>query len=518
MSQPLSWRLTGAIGQIRVATFQERNHLVVPVVALVEGVLHPANTQNPEFVPSEVINHAPQGWNGRPVVLGHPKIGADFVSANSPDILEKEGIGVIFNAEIQKEKLVLEAWIDKERATKQGVETEELIQRLEAGQMTEVSIGALVSAKKILGNHKGKQYHAIWQHIVPDHLAFLHKGDIGACSNDAGCGAPRVAMHLVTAQGFQLVGEPPMADPVTPPEEPKQKTLRERLSEMMKFVIGMAVEDMSDRDLRSALERALGAEPGFLGIDSVFPSESKVIYAVGSQQTIQLFSREYSFAKNGDIKLAAKAEEVQPVTRFEPVNAQSHGCGCAGGGTMNVAQRIKALIESGRFKEEDRSWLEKVPEDRLSTLEQAASPQQPTTPAPQAPSTPAPSTPAPSVPSGPSTPPAPSGMTTNAAMTAEQYINQAPTELQDSLREGLRVQQERRSQIITSLKGTGRCDFTDEQLAAMPTPQLERLLKLADAPAPVVYGGRLSSRTREEQGVPPPPNLTQIIQDKRKRA
>lgn len=494
--------LAGATGQIRAATFQERSHLVVPVVALIEGVLHPANTAQPEFVSSQVIGQAPQGWNGRPVVLGHPKVGPEFVSANSPEILEKEGIGLLFNSEFKNDRLIFEAWIDKDRALGASEETKSLIAKLEAGTMTEVSVGALVSTEKKMGNHHGKQYFAEWKSIIPDHLAFLRDGDKGACSNEAGCGAPRVAMHLVTAQGFQLEGETTMPDePVV--EEPKPKSLRERLLEMMQFKINRNEEDMSDRDLRSALERALGGEPGFLGIDSVFPSESKVVYAVGSQQSVSLFSREYSF-KNGEVKLATKAEEVHPVTHFEPVNAQSHGCGCAGGGAMaDKAARIKTLIESGRFKETDRPWLEQIPDDRLEAIE-ATPPAAPVADPPaatvvaQAPAPPA-------ITAGPT------------PVTAEQYISMAPPELQESLREGLRVQQARRAEVITALKATGRCDYTDTELGAMQTGSLERLLKLADVPEPPSFVGRLNTRRQEPEGVPPPPSLADAIRVARER-
>ena len=102
VESPRYVNLQGATGEIRVGTFQKRSHLVVPVVALVEGVLHPANTAQPEFVPANVIAQAPQGWNGRPVVVGHPQINNEFVSANcSPEILESS-IGLLVLAKLSK--------------------------------------------------------------------------------------------------------------------------------------------------------------------------------------------------------------------------------------------------------------------------------------------------------------------------------------------------------------------------------------------------------------------------------
>jgi hypothetical protein len=491
--------LLGATGQIRAATFQERSHLVVPVVALVEGVLHPANTDAPEFVPAEVIGSAPIGWNGRPVVVGHPQVGLEFVSANSPDILEKESIGLLFNSSFENGKLLLEAWIDKEKASKEGTEASKLISKIEAGEMIEVSVGALVSTQRKMGVYKGKQFFREWKSLVPDHLAFLKDGDTGACSNAGGCGAPRVACsHLITAEGYQVVGDPPMANE-TEQEQPK-RTLRERLLDIMKFRNNMSEEDMSDRDLREALSRSLSNEPGFIGIDSVFPADSKVIYAVATGEKILLFSRDYTFAK-GEVKLASKKEEVQPVTRFEPVNAQSAGCGCANrGGAMDKAQRVNALISGGRFLETDRTWLEQIPEDRLGALE-AAPPAAPQNTENSAASTITTSNPA-----------ATATVSSTVALTAEQYIAQAPPELQESLREGLRVQQERRNQVLAALKATGRCDFSDAELTNMGTASLERLLKLADVVPPPSFVGRVNTRDRSKpEGVPAPPDLGTAI-------
>lgn len=176
---------------------------------------------------------------------------------------------------------------------------------------------------------------------------------------------------------------------------------------------------------------------------------------------------------------------------------------------MDKAQRVKTLIESGRFQEADRSWLEQVPEDRLSTLEAAPSNPDPK-PAPAS----APVAAAAEPPQAPQ--PVSQGV---SPMTAEQYISQAPPELQESLREGLRVQQARRNELITALKATGRCDYTDDQLTAMQTGELERLIKLAAVPPPPSFVGRLNLRSREESssGVPPAPSLADSIRAARQR-
>jgi len=195
--------LMGATGTIRTATYESREHMVVPVVALMEGVIHAINADTPEYVPLTCLAVAPQGWNGRPVVLGHPVKNGHQISANSPEVLEAQGFGRIFNARLEGKKLMLEAWIDPTKA--EAVGAGEMLNKLRAQRMCEVSVGAFVVTDSTPGMFGDKSYKAVWRDVVPDHLAFLPKG-LGACSNEMGCGAPRAAAaHLVTADGLELV-------------------------------------------------------------------------------------------------------------------------------------------------------------------------------------------------------------------------------------------------------------------------------------------------------------------------
>jgi len=73
----------GAMGStLRTANFDGREYVVVPVVALVEGVIHPVNSAAPELVLAEEFAKAPNGWNGRPVLWNHPRLNGRRVSAN----------------------------------------------------------------------------------------------------------------------------------------------------------------------------------------------------------------------------------------------------------------------------------------------------------------------------------------------------------------------------------------------------------------------------------------------------
>lgn len=191
----------GALGQVRMEQYDGREHMVVPVVALREGVIHAINAKTPEFVPESSLSVAPHSWDGRHVVLGHPVENGHQISANSPHVLETQAFGQIFNTRMDGKKLLMDVYIDPVKAEKIG--GTELLQQLKDGKMCEVSVGAYVTTDDVAGDYLGKPYKARWQQIGPDHLAFLPKGR-GACSIEMGCGAPRSASHLITAEAIEV--------------------------------------------------------------------------------------------------------------------------------------------------------------------------------------------------------------------------------------------------------------------------------------------------------------------------
>lgn len=203
MRESRQLRVLGSLGQIRTATYDNRAFLVVPVVALMEGVIHAINAPVPEFVPLKALSAALQGWNGRPCVLGHPARDGRQISANDPTVLEASGIGSIFKSRITKNKLVMEAWIEERKV---GRLDGRLLSRLKSGEPVEVSVGAFVTTDTASGVHNGKPYRAVWREIQPDHLAFLPQG-VGACSIEMGCGAHRAAQQHagVPAEGDTLM-------------------------------------------------------------------------------------------------------------------------------------------------------------------------------------------------------------------------------------------------------------------------------------------------------------------------
>ncbi|MBE3071703.1 MAG: DUF2213 domain-containing protein [Acidobacteria bacterium] len=178
--------LLGTAGHIRSATYQGQPVLVVPVVALVSGVLRAMNAPCAEFVPVATLAAAPQSWNGRPVMLGHPGRNGQQISANDPEVLEAHSFGTIFNARVEGAKLLLDAYLEPTKAERIGAGR--LLQRLRAGEIVNVSVGAFVTTRATPGaSHNGKPYEAEWISMSPDHIAILEHS-VGACSTFDGCG------------------------------------------------------------------------------------------------------------------------------------------------------------------------------------------------------------------------------------------------------------------------------------------------------------------------------------------
>ena len=166
-------------------TFEGREHLVVPVIPIVEGVL------NRFLVPADEIDAFVQSWNGIPLPVDHPTANGKFISANTPEIIERQGVGRFFHAHMDGPKLKGELWIDIAKCEALGGDALEAMTRLESSNKLEVSTAFWSTDEMTAGEFKGKPYSGIRRQLRPDHLALL-PWDKGACSWEDGAGAPRV--------------------------------------------------------------------------------------------------------------------------------------------------------------------------------------------------------------------------------------------------------------------------------------------------------------------------------------
>ncbi len=318
--------LVAAIGQIRTAQFDGKDHTVVPVVALVEGVIQAMNAPAPELVPTAAFSIAPSGWDGRPVFLGHPMNGNDTISGNSPTVLASS-FGRIFNTEVKKDRLLMEAWLDSERAKTVGVEATNTIERINSGKTVEISVGAFVIMEDKKGTWNNQPYDGVWDVIIPDHLALLPEGATGACSVAMGCGTPRVARsYKVTDKGLKEIV-------MTVPKKPR--SMRQRFSELFR---GLLSQDMSDVEVREELSDALRAKESMLDwIEAVYPDH--VVYCVYENGSQKWYQRDYTVDKSDNFTVADTRTEVEENRTWDPVTAEGKKTStCSCGKTSDPSQ------------------------------------------------------------------------------------------------------------------------------------------------------------------------------------
>lgn len=167
--------------------------VVIPIIAMVgDAVVCPVSSGVNEFVPTSALSSNLFAWSGRPVTLDHPGAGTpDYGSlmANTPAVIDEIGIGYLYNPIVSASRLKMEAWIDTSRAAS-VVGCQDVIDRAQAGEIVELSLGAIVTVVERAGTYNGVAYEIEWEEIEPDHVAMLPFG-VGACSVAIGCGGPR---------------------------------------------------------------------------------------------------------------------------------------------------------------------------------------------------------------------------------------------------------------------------------------------------------------------------------------
>lgn len=168
--------------EVRSETHQNRPHIVVPVVMMVEGV-H-CGSHGAIFHSIDELGRFPGAWDGIPVAILHPEEDGNPISANSPDIVDSQVVGRVYHTKVDENRLRAECWIDVERIAEFSPVTLQYIQKKKP---LEISVGVFTDDEECSGTWNGEEYYAIARNHRPDHLALL-PGGAGACSWEDGCG------------------------------------------------------------------------------------------------------------------------------------------------------------------------------------------------------------------------------------------------------------------------------------------------------------------------------------------
>lgn len=260
-----------SLNKVQTRNLAGKKYLVAPVSMIVEGVF--AGSQGPLFYAGEEIAKSVGVWNHKPLTVGHPQMGGQYVSACLPESIDQYSVGMILNTKwnASRKKLVAEAWFEETRldTVPGGNRIKEALTKQEP---MEVSTGLFVDNELSAGQHQGREYRGRARNFRPDHLAMIVSGE-GACSLKDGAGL------LVNKQAE----EKPTGYPV--------KTMQ----------VALAVANESRRPIEIDEERSL------------------VIYNEGGK----LFSENFTF-EDSKVKLLGNriqvVREVKPLIANEKVN------------------------------------------------------------------------------------------------------------------------------------------------------------------------------------------------------
>ncbi len=469
-----------ATDAIRAERYQDKDFTVIPLVALVEGVLQAANSPQPELVRADELE--PAVWNGRPVTFDHPDMNGVLVSASvSPEMLEEVQVGTIFNTEIvDGTKLRLEAWVENDKVEARGEEAVATFNKILEGETAEVSTGYFADSIPQKGKFNGESFEAVQSNIKPDHLAILTGTQVGACSIEDGCGAPRLNKE---GESEKQKGEPTVF-----PGSIVQNTKH-----------GQDFE-ISDMDVRRALSSALELKGEFFwGISAVFGKSFVFETDFGV-----LEQRDFSINEEGVVTIAEEGISVRPQTEFVPVVANEGDDtlpsikSSVENKEMEVKEKIDGPIahEGTAYKEEDRNFLEGIDPERLDLL----------LPLPvknQGAGEGGEESEVEKEVEGERAGEEEGEKEEQAPISAEAYLETAPPELQELLGEGLRMQKAHRKDLISAIRMNKSSGFSEEELGGFKTEILEKLMA---AVAPADYSLRaapVSNVNKEDETAVP---------------
>lgn len=220
-----------SLSKVQKRSLAGKNYLVAPVSMIVEGVF--AGNQGPLFYDGNEISKSVASWNHKPLTVGHPQLGGQYVSGCLPETIDQYSVGMVLNAKWNKtrKKLQAEAWFEETRldVVPGGSRIKEALTKQEP---MEVSTGLFVDNELASGNYEGREYRGRARNFRPDHLAMIASG-VGACSIKDGAGLlvnkdPQSSQNLATPNpdGKLLenrIQAPPDSKPLVVNEKAKMK-------------------------------------------------------------------------------------------------------------------------------------------------------------------------------------------------------------------------------------------------------------------------------------------------------
>lgn len=476
---------------VREEVLGNKTYLVVPVTMMVEGVHN--GSAGPLLHTAAELGKIPESWNGIPVTIGHPRNDDGFIPANDPQVLEEWAIGSVFHTVMEGQKLKSEAWLEKDKL--QTV-NENLFDRINNGEIVEVSVGVFSEDEETEGSYQGEDYVAVATNLRPEHLAILPHTE-GACSVDDGCGIRVNNKNMLV-------------------NEENRTQVLEELRQTGYNVAKIVVHENSLTEkvdiIRSAVY-AMDNENTYFYIEEVF--ESYVIYRKEDRvnNTSNLYKHTFVFTADETVEFVGEPVQVTRnveyvtvqantrITRKRKVSVNSKKeVTMSDGKCPECIRKVNALItnEKTAYTEDDREWLETLEETQLdkmqpTVVEKEVSVQAEVTPE----------------------------MAVNALKeglkSPDDFIKLMPEEMQEQTRNALTLHEQRRTDLVDGiLKNTEEGIWQKEELEKMKVNQLEKIAKSSGfEERPTNYAGmgagggtQVQANESDEDLLMAPPGIT----------
>ncbi len=483
---------TADLSQHRIEIFEGDEHLVIPVIAAVQGVL------NGQFLPMSSLEASLPAWEGVAVTMSHPKKFGDDVSANTQFARENFVVGYFYGATIEDNKFKGEFWINLDKLGKHE-DGETLLALVEEGSVIEVSTAYWCSIDNKSGIHDGTQYSGVQTSIVPNHIAILLH-EVGACSVTDGCGAPRINRENTMA-------EPKKEDVEINCDKDREQSilakLRNKFGGMVMNIFGHMIDNHQvshnqiHRDLRELITMDERSDT-FIFIVDVF--DTQVVYGRELPSgEVDLFSRNYS-VKNGDspdftIEIDEPVE-VKQVVSFEPVsNSQEEEI------NMDREALIKRLAtnEATPFTREQLTELDDDQLAHLATNLVEAKSEGKVSDSPEKGS-------------GTEEPGSVSGdiqntLTPEVAAALNELGAEGILQIQNSAQELAEEREASKKSLVSKLIANDRVTMDEATLRRMDLEALEGVARMAGITVNYAGVGGPVANQKESSGPPPPPNI-----------
>jgi hypothetical protein len=464
---------------IRHETFNGRDHIVAPVIALVEGV-H-IGSGGALFYPASEMEKYVEAWNGRPLPVMHPQDGSNYVSANTPRRIEEQSVGQLFNMRYEDEhkRLVGEIWIDVEKAKSISPVVLETIQ---AGRKLEISTALYSDGDGKAGEWNGEKFDQTVYNYRPDHLALL-PGGTGACSWEDGCGIR--ANDDGTYVYYQPDGLEAKVTWVTTNGQPDENKLKVAVKAILQKMGFVKTNEVSHEQLRSKLQAHLDAldNEGWIHYvrdvyDNYFVYAARTNNPSEGTNTEKLYKQDYTANDDGEVTISGDPAEVTEKIEYVPVTSNKENS------DMNREEVIKALVECkhNTLTSDNEEWLKTLDDEQLTAMQYCKGDDPPV--------------------ANDADPPK-DDKTVTEPTTMEEYINNAPPEMRDTLRRSVDRDKEIKANLVKGLLDNKRCKFTEDELSAKSIGELEHLAELGQVENDYSLSGGSSPETNDDNDSPP---------------